>query len=80
MGEWFTCLCPNGQCDFTVHRACLEDGNMYWLSSCLDSILPQLSSTSAASRGKGALGRTMQQWRVVGIRLRGRKTSMMGLQ
>ena len=30
--------------------------------------------------GKRALGRMMQQWRVVGIRIRGGKTSMMGLQ
>ena len=54
-----------GQGGFTVHHACLEDGHMYWLSSTSTALV------IAASRGKGALGRTMQQWRVVGIMLRG---------
>ena len=56
-----------------------------WLhsASCLSTGRISSSSTAlvtAAAREKGALGRTMQQWRVVGIRLRGGKTSMMGLQ
>ena len=67
-------LLPAGQGGFTVHRVCLEDGQMYWLSSTSTALV------TAASRGKGALGRTMQKWRVVGIRLRGGKTSTMGLQ
>ena len=67
-------LLPAGQGGFTVHCACLEDGDKYWLSSTLTDLV------TAASRGKRALGRTMQQWQVVGIRLRGGKTSMMGLQ
>ena len=53
-----------------MHRVCLEDGNMYWLSS-------STALVTAASRGKGAMDRTMQQWRVVGIRLQGGK--LMGL-
>ena len=57
-----------GQVGFTVHRACLEDGHMYWLSSA-----------STAIYGKRALGRTVQQWRVVGFRLREGKTTMKGL-
>ena len=67
-------LLPVGQGGFTVFCACLEDGHKYWLSSTLTDLV------TAVSRGKGALGRTMQQWRVVGIRLRGGKSSMMGLQ
>ena len=55
-------LLPAGQSGFTVHRACLEDGHMYWLSSTSTPFV------TVASRGKGALGRTMQKWRVVGIR------------
>ena len=58
-------LLPAGQGGFTVHRACLEDGHMYWLSPTSTALV------TAASRGKEDLGRTMQQWRVVGIRLRG---------
>ena len=61
-------LLPAGQGGFTVHRACLEDGHKYWVSSTSTALV------TAASRGKGALGRTMQQSRVVGIRLRGEKT------
>ena len=67
-------LLPAGQGGFTVHRACLEDGHMYWLSSTSSAFV------IAASRKKRALGRMMQQWRVVGIRLSGGKASMMGLQ
>ena len=68
---WLLPACQGG---FTVHRACLEDGHMYWLSSTSTALV------TAASRGKGALGRTMQQWRGIGIRLRGGKTSIVGLQ
>ena len=31
--DMFVKLLPAGQGGFTVHRACLEDGHMYWLSS-----------------------------------------------
>ena len=60
-------LLPAGQGGFTVHRACLEDRHMYWLSST------STAHATAASRKKKAFGRTMQQWRVAGIRLRGGK-------
>ena len=63
-------LLPAGQGGFAVLRACLEDGHKYWLSFTSTALV------TAASRGKGILGRTMQQWQVVGIRLRGGKTSM----
>ena len=57
-----------------MHLACLEDGHLYWLSSTSAAFV------TAASREERTLGRTTQQWRVVGIRLRGGETSMMGLQ
>ena len=67
-------LLPAGQGGFTVHRACLEDGHMYWLSSTSAALV------TAASREEGLqVSRTMQQWRVVGIRLRGRENLSDGI-
>ena len=60
-------LLPASQGGLTVHRACLEVGMVYWLSSTSKALV------TAASRA-------LQQWRIVGIMLRGGKTSMMGLQ
>ena len=40
-------LLPASQGGFTVHRACLEDGHMYWLSSTSTAL------ATAASREKG---------------------------
>ena len=40
-------LLPAGQGGFTVHRACLEDGHMHWLSSTSTALV------TAASREKG---------------------------
>ena len=40
-------LLPAGQGGFTVHRACLEDGHMYWLSSTSTALV------TAASREEG---------------------------
>ena len=39
-------LLPAGQGGFTVHRACLEDGHTYWLSST------SIAFVTAASREK----------------------------
>ena len=40
-------LLPAGQVGFIVHRACLEDGHMYWLSSTSTALV------TAASREEG---------------------------
>ena len=43
-------LLPAGQGGFTMHRACLEDGHMYWLFSTSTAL------TTATSREKGLWG------------------------
>ena len=55
--------------------SCLSRGRTHVLA-----FLDLNSSRHCCIYGKRALGRMMQQWRVVVIRLRGRKTSMTGLQ
>ena len=40
-------LLPAGQGGFTVHRVCLEDGHIYWLSSTSTALV------TVASREKG---------------------------
>ena len=55
--------------------SCLSRGRTHALA-----LLHLNSSRHCCIYGKRALGRTMQQWRVVGIMSRGGKSSMTGLQ